>query len=154
MRCKSEVRIFRGRLSLAPLVDVMFILTIFLLISTSYDFQPGFEVELPEAKAPLVRGDKLVVVIVPRNEDSKESLIFFNNEEVSWDELEVRLAEMIHQRSQPSAEDNLRKTRLPILSLRAHKDIPYGNIMRVNSLAYKLRVKVNLVTADPQTANK
>ena len=80
MRFKTNVRIFRGKIDMAPLVDVMFILVIFFLISTSYDFQEGFEVDLPVSDAPLVAGHKMVVVIAKGSEEGGKYLVFFNNE--------------------------------------------------------------------------
>ena len=146
MRFKTYVRIFRGKIDLAPLVDVMFILVIFFLISTSYDFQPGYAVDLPKGDAPLVAGDKLVVVIAPRGDVKSEEgvVVFFNNEEVSWKDLELKLAERIIDRTQPALG---KKERLPIISLKVHENIPYKYVMRVNALAYKLKVRVNQIVS-------
>jgi len=159
MRFKTNVRIFRGRINLAPLVDVMFILMIFLLISTSYDFQPGFlagtdaklELDLPEHKAPLVRGDKMVVVLTSLGKGGhSDSVIFFNNEEVSWDKLEVKLADKIHDRSLPDKNSPHSENHPPTLSLKAHGDILYKDVMRIHALASKLNVRVNMVTNIPK----
>jgi biopolymer transport protein ExbD len=146
MRFKTNVRIFRGKMDLAPLVDVMFILLIFFLISTSYDFQPGYTVDLPKAHAPLVAGDKLVVVMAPRGDTQAEDgvVVLFNNAEVSWEDLELKLAERIHDRTQPHLEG---RERLPTISLKVHGDIPYRYVMRVNALAYKLKVRVNQIVS-------
>ena len=51
MRFKTKVKIFRGKLNAAPLLDVIFLLLILSLISTSYEFQPGLEVNLPKMDA-------------------------------------------------------------------------------------------------------
>ena len=128
MRFKTKVKIFRGKMDMTPLLDVMFLLVIFFLISTSYDFQKGFKVELPESEAPLVRGDKLVVVIASRGDSGKEkdSLIFFNNEEVSWENLEVKLAERIGDRSIPVMVNGEKTSRRPTISLKVDKNIPHG----------------------------
>ncbi|MCH2206156.1 MAG: biopolymer transporter ExbD [Lentisphaerales bacterium] len=152
MRFKTNVRIFRGKMDLAPMVDVMFILVIFFLISTSYDFQPGYAVDLPKSKAPMVAGDKLVVVLAPRGDLTKDEgvIVFFNNEEVSWDALEVKLAERINDRTQPGLED---EGRLPTISLKAHENIPYKYIMRISALAVKLKVRVNQVVGQPIESN-
>lgn len=135
-------------MDLAPVVDVMFILVIFFLISTSYDFQPGLAVDLPKANAPMVAGDKLVVVLAPRGDVNKDGgvIVFFNNEEVSWDALEVKLAERINDRTQPGVGED---GRLPTISLKAHEKIPYKYVMRISALALKLKVKVNQVVSLP-----
>ena len=134
---------------MAPLLDVMFLLIVFFLISTSYDFQRGLEVNLPQTDAPLVAGDKLVVVIASKGTGTAEEdmLVFFNNESVSWDDLEVKLAERIDERSVPSAEDQGRRSRRPVISLKADKRVPYEYVMRVFSLANRLKVKINQVVS-------
>jgi biopolymer transport protein ExbD len=148
MRFKTSVRIFRGKLDMTPLLDVMFLLVIFFLISTSYDFQRGFEVQLPESEAPLVRGNKLVVVIASKG-DQDGALVYFNNQQVSWEDLEVRLAERISDRSMPSSTDQGKRSRRPTISLKVDKEIPYGYVLRILSLANKLEVKVNQVVSSP-----
>ena len=134
---------------MAPLVDVMFILVIFFLISTSYDFQEGFEVDLPVSDAPLVAGHKMVVVIAKGSEEGGKYLVFFNNEMVSWDELEVKLAQRIEERSMPSSSDGGRKSRRPTVSLKADKTVPYEYVLKVLSLANRMKVKVNQVVSPP-----
>ena len=135
---------------MAPLLDVMFLLIVFFLISTSYDFQRGLEVNLPQTDAPLVAGDKLVVVIASKGSGTGEDdmLVFFNNESVSWNDLEVKLAERIDERSIPTAEDDGRSRR-PVISLKADKKVPYEYVMRVFSLANRLKVKINQVVSPP-----
>jgi biopolymer transport protein ExbD len=149
MRFKTKVKIFRGKMDMTPLLDVMFLLVIFFLISTSYDFQKGFKVELPESEAPLVRGDKLVVVIASKGDsgEEKDSLIFFNNEEVSWENLEVKLAERIGDRSIPVVVNGEKSSRRPTISLKVDKNIPHGLVLRVFALAMKLEVNVNQVVS-------
>ncbi len=137
---------------MTPLLDVMFLLVIFFLISTSYDFQKGFEVHLPEIDAPLVAGHKLVVVIAAKGDSGSEedAMVFFNNEQVSWEDLELKLAERINERSMPSADDDGKRSRRPTISLKADKDVPYGHVLKVFALANKLQVKVNQVVNPPE----
>ena len=146
MRFKTNVRIFRGRMDLAPLVDVMFLLVVFFLISTSYDFQPGHVVDLPESKAPLVAGDKLVVVVTAKGDTSNPENItyFFNNEEVSLENLDVKLNERINKRSISLPGS---KTRFPTISLKVHKNVPHGYVQKIFQIAYERRVRVNQVVS-------
>ena len=139
-------------MDLAPMVDVMFILVIFFLISTSYDFQPGYAVDLPKAKAPMVAGDKLVVVLKPRGDLTKDEgvVVLFNLEEVAWETLEVKLAERIRDRTQPGTNGS---ERLPTITLEADEKIPYKYIMRISALAVKLKVRVNQVVGKPIESN-
>ena len=64
MKFKSRLKIEAGKLEVTPLIDVVFLLLIFFMLSSSFIFQPGIKVKLPESqvsetkkeKAPLARG--------------------------------------------------------------------------------------------------
>ena len=153
MRFKTNVRIFRGRMYLAPLVDVMFILVIFFLIRTSYDFQTGYKVDLPVSNAPIVVGDKLVVVIATKGEGvdvtKPENIIyFFNNEAVSVEDLSIRLNDRINKRSITLPEDG--GSRYPTISLKVDKNVPHQYVQKVFQIAYERRVQVNQVVSVPE----
>lgn len=149
MRFKTNVRIFRGRMDMAPLIDVMFILVVFFLISTSYDFQPGHKVNLPVSTAPLVAGDKLVVVVTTKGDATKDENIvfFFNNEQVSLDDLNVKLNERINKRSITLPGN---KTRYPTISLKVDQNVPHKYVQKIFQIAYERRVRVNQVVSVPE----
>ena len=149
MRFTTNVRIFRGRMDMAPLIDVMFILVVFFLISTSYDFQPGHKVNLPVSTAPLVAGDKLVVVVTTKGDATKDENIvfFFNNEQVSLDDLNVKLNERINKRSITLPGN---KTRYPTISLKVDQNVPHKYVQKIFQIAYERRVRVNQVVSVPE----
>ena len=149
MRFKTNVRIFRGRMDMAPLIDVMFILVVFFLISTSYDFQPGHKVNLPVSTAPLVAGDKLVVVVTTKGDATKDENIvfFFNNEQVSLEDLNVKLNERINKRSITLPGT---KTRYPTISLKVDQNVPHKYVQKIFQIAYGRRVRVNQVVSVPE----
>lgn len=149
MRFKTNVRIFRGRMDMAPLIDVMFILVVFFLISTSYDFQPGHKVNLPVSTAPLVAGDKLVVVVTTKGDATKDENIvfFFNNEQVSLEDLNVKLNERINKRSITLPGN---KTRYPTISLKVDQNVPHKYVQKIFQIAYERRVRVNQVVSVPE----
>ena len=147
MRFKTSVRIFRGRMDLAPLVDIVFILVVFFLISTSYDFQPGHKVDLPQGNAPMVMGNKLVVVITSKKKNSaaeEDIIYFFNNEQVSVEDLDVKLNERINNRSITIPGDD-GKTRYPTISLKVDQNVPHKYVQKVFQIAYERKVNVNQV---------
>jgi biopolymer transport protein ExbD len=49
MPIKRHVRLVKGRLDLTPLIDIIFLLLIFFMLSSSFVLQPGIKVDLPEA---------------------------------------------------------------------------------------------------------
>lgn len=147
MKFKTSVKVFNGKLNPVPLIDICFILIIFFIISTSYDFQPGFKVSLPQADAQqLIAADKLVIVITPYKTEKGERKyeLLFNNESYSWQDFEEELAITIKERTFNKLESTARK---PVLALKADKSTPYEYITRVSNLAARLDIELNLVMA-------
>ena len=60
---KRSVTLEKGQLDIAPLIDVIFLLLIFFMLTSSFIFQPGIKVDLPNA---------LTSEVI-----SKENLIFY-----------------------------------------------------------------------------
>jgi len=72
-------------IELAPLIDVVFILLIFFMVSTTFISAPGIKLNLPKAKSDeLIRDKKDITIII------SENLIMFNKITTSVDELEKR----------------------------------------------------------------
>lgn len=69
-------------INITSLIDVMFILIIFFMVSSSFIDQPGMKLELPTTEnQETVRVEKLVIYI------SKEGKIFLNDEPIQSDSL-------------------------------------------------------------------
>ncbi|OGV68463.1 MAG: hypothetical protein A3K19_10055 [Lentisphaerae bacterium RIFOXYB12_FULL_65_16] len=159
MRLKTRAKIIVGPLPLAPLVNLVFLLLIFFMLSSSMVFWPGTQVdtgvELPKSYTnTMSAADKLVITI------NRSGLLFFNDNPVQWDELERLLKELVHtsrmtsdKRSGPAEPSNGKNgtngkklSRSPLVVLRADRSIPYGKIIEVMSLARSLDLGVYLVT--------
>ena len=77
-------------LNVTSLIDVLFLLLIFFMISTSFLATPAIKLELPKAKhADVVRQKPIVVYIDPGG------LIFLNDEPVQPSLLEAALSDKI-----------------------------------------------------------
>ena len=152
MRIKTRHKIICGPLPLVPMVNVVFLLLIFFMISNSLVFWPGTTVEttvqLPRARISSMRAaDKLVITI------TRAEKIFFNDMPVQPDDLERLLKEQVlnskraaAKRLPPAANAREQGARAPLVVLRADKSIPYEKIVDVISLARSLDLWVYLVT--------
>ena len=163
MRIKTNLRVVAGPLELTPLVDVVFLLLIFFMISSSLVFWPGTkvdtEVELPPARTnSMTAADKLIITI------TRAGLLFFNDKPVQWEgrgdqlglEGQLRLLVSSSQRVSGrrgggSGGSGSAARRPPLVVLRADQSIEYGKIVQVMSLARSLGLGVYLVT-DPEKA--
>lgn len=149
MRLRPRVKIYAGRIDPIPLINVVFLLLIFFIISSSLVFQAGIPVELPKAVNPgMSVADKLVITI---NRDSTD-LLFFNDKPVKWDELERELRELVLEsklimaRRAGTLGNPRESARSPLVILRADKSVPYARVMEVMSLARSLNLGVFLAT--------
>ncbi len=86
MKFKRRVFLEKGRLDIAPLIDVVFLLLIFFMLTSSFIFQPGIRVNLPRAvTSEVLHKEQLVVIINDANE------VFINERPVEGDELISRI---------------------------------------------------------------
>jgi biopolymer transport protein ExbD len=115
MRFKFEARKKGGALiNITSLIDVLFLLLIFLMVSSTFLEQPGIQLELPEAKSSVLVEQKEFTLFVSRN-----GTLFLNDSEISLEDLEVRIREAL-----PGMKDSA-------LVLKADKDVNYGLVVGV-----------------------
>jgi biopolymer transport protein ExbD len=82
-----------ARIEITPLVDMVFLLLIFFMLSTTFIVTPGIKVNLPQSSAERVTQEKNEVQVVI-TEDNK---VFVEETLVDMQELEQRLAERAQQ---------------------------------------------------------
>lgn len=105
-------------LNMAPLIDIVFLLLIFFLLTSVFINDPGLDLALPEAKtSDRLEPEEIVVYI------TKEGELYINVEPVSWEDLETRLQESLASGS--------KKT----LVVKADKDVPFSWFVRVMDIS-------------------
>ena len=86
MKFKRRVSLEKGRLDIAPLIDVIFLLLVFFMLTSSFIFQPGIKINLPQAlTSEVIQRENLVIVVRENNE------IYINERQVAYDELSSRM---------------------------------------------------------------
>ena len=104
-------------LDLTPMIDVVFLLLIFFMVSTSFiDFSRRMDISLPEAKAS-VTADKIKNYVIEIGLDKK---IFLNGTEMDFNTLEKRLKEK-------KEELGIKKA----VVVRADEKLDYGLIVKI-----------------------
>jgi biopolymer transport protein ExbD len=127
MRFKRRVEIFRGQLELTPLVDVVLLLLIFFVLTSSLIFSPGLKVDLPEsAMSTDVQTSDLVVTITEKNE------VYFRGKLISplegYEELRDKLRD-IKDKVAPGDET-------PRLIINADEKIPWGRVFHIMDIGW------------------
>ena len=128
----------RANVDLIPMIDVVFQLVIFFMVSSTFIVTPGIGIVFPAAATaePIVM-TKLVVSIVSREE------IYLNKQEYDIAEFSQKLSELREQ-EQSDSEDNQRT-----VVLEGSEDISYKVLMEVFDVLRKNGYKaINLRTRE------
>ena len=114
----------RVMINITSLIDVMFLLLIFFMVTSTFLDQPGMKLELPSAEsAEVARIEKLVLYI------SSDEEVVFNDQPVSLDDLEETMLAALSE-----IEDRT-------LVLNADKSVQHGTVIRVMDIAKKIVLK-------------
>ncbi|MEA3560330.1 MAG: biopolymer transporter ExbD [Candidatus Omnitrophota bacterium] len=86
MKFKRHVELAKGRLDITPLIDVIFLLLIFFMLTSTFVLQPVIRVKLPKAITSEVLRERNLIIEV-----TAEGKIYFSNEIISLPKLEEKL---------------------------------------------------------------
>ncbi|MFQ5867834.1 MAG: ExbD/TolR family protein [bacterium] len=111
-------RTFSTRLDIAPMADIVFLLLIFFMLSTSFVVQPGIQVKLPKAVTSEIQLKKDIVLTI-----TAENIIFLNEQPVTLDELGEALKAAFAQR------------RDRILIIKADQEVKHGLVVQAMDIA-------------------
>lgn len=111
-------------INITPLIDVLFLLLIFFMVSSTFLEQPGIKLELPTAQSAVVVEQKDYVLFV-----DKESNMFLNDKAVRMEDLETKIKEAL-----PGMKDMA-------LVLKADQEVSHGVVVRVMDIAKRSGVK-------------
>ena len=91
-KLKRRTEIKKGQLDIAPLIDVVFQLLIFFMLTSNFVFQPGIRVSLPRAvTSEVISSENLVVTV------TGQDLLFLNEKPITVNELVMKLKEASEQ---------------------------------------------------------
>jgi len=129
-------------LNLTPLIDVVFILLIFFMVSTTFQKESEIKIELPEASADPVETKKDVLELVI----DTEGRYFIEQQQVVNTELETlkkAISKFLGER-----------TGIPVV-IRADRRTPYESVVRAMDATSQLGlVQMSLATSQPENAQE
>ncbi|NOZ62303.1 MAG: biopolymer transporter ExbD [Calditrichaeota bacterium] len=114
----SEKKQRKPIINITSLIDVLFLLLIFFMVSSTFVEQPGMKLELPESKSSTAEKIKELVV-----EITADGTLLLNDNPVSMNDLENKFKEMLPRLQEKS------------LVLKADKTIPHGTVVKVMDIA-------------------
>jgi biopolymer transport protein ExbD len=130
MTFRSFSEIAKGRIDPAPMVDVVFLLLIFFILSSSFVLQPGIKVDLQPSGARALSPFQGLVVTITR-----ENLLFFNEQRTTLEGL------------QKSLQAAAQRGRNQELVVKADREVPHGTVVQVMSMAIEAGIAaINIAT--------
>ena len=131
MTFATHVELAKGRIDAAPMVNVVFLLLIFFVLSSSFVLQPGIKVDLPSSSVKTPGAFQGLVVTVTRND-----ALFFNEERTSLEGLQKSLQEAAARGTGPQE-----------LVIKADRQVPHGTVVQIMSLAIEAGIpSINIAT--------
>jgi len=125
----------RVLLDMTPLIDVVLMLVIFFMLTTSFVLAPGIKVDLPRATAVQQVNKTDTVVII-----TKDGTIYYQNERVDLQTLHTALVQT--QRQHPGLR----------LIIKADKHAEHGRVVEVMDTAKSAGVARLAIATTPKQA--
>ena len=128
--------------NLTPLIDVVFILLLFFMVSTTFQRESEINIELPEASAePVEERDETLEIVI-----DAEGHYFIDEQQVVNTELET-LKQAIEKFLGARSE-------IPVV-IRADRQTPYESVVRAMDATAQLGLlQMSLATSQPESAGE
>lgn len=141
----EEKRKVRASLDLTPLIDVVFNLIIFFMLSSTFVVQSSIQIETPvaEGSESLEQKDVSITLQFGEGGPDGEGRVYLDNEEIlDWGDLSTRLSEAMT--ANPKA----------MLLIRPDARIETGRLVRVLGIATSVGVERYGIAAEPPSDEK
>ena len=134
MKFKRKTSPEKGRLDITPLIDVVLLLLIFFMLTSSFITPSGLRVDLPASSVTEPQEKENLVVVITEGGE-----LYLDDELTPWETFSDRLAS-----EQAGGMDR-------VLILKADKETRHGTVVRVMSLARELGWKRMAIAAQPES---
>lgn len=112
---------------MSSMTDIIFLLLIFFMLTSSFITPSGLPVNLPSSKGSTIEMTKITVTV------TKELRCYLNDDEVGFEGLESALARQLN------GEEGL-------VTLHIDKEVPSEYLVKVAGISASLRAKVSIAT--------
>lgn len=128
MKFKRHVQFIKGQLDVAPLIDCIFLLLIFFLLTSNFIFQPGIKINLPKAVTSEVVQENTLVITV-----TSDNRFYLNESPITFLELKSKLKRIAGKNK-------------PIL-IKADRDVALGRVVKIWDFCRDIGVtRINIAT--------
>lgn len=120
------------RISIAPLIDIVFLLLIFFMVTSHFDIASGVRIDLPKVTRRIIgeEEESRITLIVDRSAQT-----YLEGKKIDLNSLKKRLEALIEQRG------------FLHLILQADKEVPHGKVVQIMDLAKSAGVRSIIIAA-------
>jgi len=136
MQLHKKFETTQPEIDIAPMVDVMFIILVFLMVTSTFVLQPGFKIELPEATVSDNNPPEILTLYI-----TKDKEIFLNDKKVDLSTVGAEIQKIL-----PTLKNNA-------LAINADYRAEYGLIIKLTDIAKIAGVQNLIFTTQPYTEN-
>ncbi len=137
MQIKKRTKRVSPSISITPLIDVVLLLVIFFMLSSTFVVQPGIKVRLPEA-VTAERGEPRDLVLIL----TREGVLYLNDHKVTVRQLAGELTREFRARKDA------------YLIIRADKDVRHGRVVAVMDLAKQAGARRLAIATEPKAGRQ
>jgi biopolymer transport protein ExbD len=131
VKVRRSVHLLRGPLDMTALIDVVLLLLIFFILSSSFVLQPGIKVNPPRGISQSgISSTRSILSITAQN----PPMLFLNDQVIALDRLEGEFRRMARANSNAS------------IVVRADAEVPHGLVTEVMGRALEAGVAVVIAT--------
>ena len=112
MRLKQHIQVEKGHLDIAPLIDCIFLLLIFFLLTSNFIFQPGIKIDLPKTVTSEVVQDNTLVVTV-----TSDNRFYLNEAPITFVELKNKLKQAANKHK--------------VVLIKADRNVALGRVVKI-----------------------
>ncbi len=124
-------------INITSLIDVLFLLLIFMMVSSTFMEEPGIKLDLPETNsAPSVKKSEYTLSV------EKGGELFLNEKSIKLEDLEENLKSTLAEMKDES------------LILKGDTNIPYGKVVKIMDIVKKSGVKKLIIATRQGTSEK
>ena len=131
MRFKKLIKVESGlkQFDIAPLIDVVFLLLIFFMLTSNFMVQPGIKIKLPKTVvSQSLKTERLVIVI------SSEDLVYLNGKVVEDKQLKQKLCSL--------------RNKIKSVFIKSDRNATMGRVVRVWDICKKCGIdQINIATS-------
>jgi biopolymer transport protein ExbD len=119
------------RLGIAPLIDVVFLLLIFFMLTSHFDVATGIRIQLPKVAQKIYGADesKITLIIDAAGE------VYFEGKKLELEALHARIIDLVQQKD------------LSQVVLQADKEVRHGRVVEIMDMVKRAGVRVIMIAA-------